>query len=232
MDEIKPITMPGTHERFFAFFSKKAEPVDQRVLDLGAGHGAFSQRLYDLGYDVSACDLFPELFKFGKIECKKVNITEAFPYPDNAFDLVIAIEVSEHILDHEVFFMEVNRILAPGGKLYISTPNIMSMKSRIRFLFRGFFYSFKPLEQANYDGLQHVASLTLDQYNYIAVKHGFGPAEVNIDRVQKTSRWYLVLLLPLIYAYWLIKRFDRMHNQRKLLLGRLLFLTFRSGPAD
>jgi len=72
----------------------------------------------------------------------------------------------------------------------------------------------------------------VDQYNYIAVKHGFGPAEVNIDRVQKTSRWYLVLLLPLIYAYWLIKRFDRMHNQRKLLLGRLLFLTFRSGPAD
>jgi SAM-dependent methyltransferase len=228
MEEIKPITMPGTHERFFAFFRQQSEPLNQKVLDLGAGHGAFSKRLHELGYDVSACDLFPELFRFGEIECRKVDITEAFPYPDNAFDLVIAIEVSEHILDHEVFFGEVNRILKPGGKLYLSTPNIMSMKSRIRFLFRGFFYSFKPLEKGNYDGLQHVASLTLDQYNYIAIKHGFDPAEVNIDRIQKTSRWYLVLLYPIIYLYWVIRRYDPMHNRRKLLLGRLLFLTFRT----
>jgi len=60
-----------------------------------------------------------------------------------------------------------------GGKFYVSTPNILSMKSRFRFLFRGFPYAFKPLVMNQHDGMQHVASLSLNQYNYLALKHGF-----------------------------------------------------------
>ncbi|NNE54950.1 MAG: class I SAM-dependent methyltransferase [Flavobacteriales bacterium] len=226
MDEIKPIAMPGTHEKFMEFFKRQDESTDQRILDLGAGHGAFTKKLNDMGYNMFACDLFPEIFQYDKIECKKVDITQHFPYDDNAFDMVIAVEVSEHILDHENFFAEISRILKPEGKLYLSTPNILSLKSRMRFLFRGFFYSFNPLEITNYDGLQHVASRTLDQYNYIAVKHGFREAEFDIDRKQSTSRWLLVLLTPAMFVYKLIKRPDPIHNHRKLLLGRLLFLTY------
>jgi SAM-dependent methyltransferase len=226
MAEIQPITMPGLHQKFLKFFEQKAEPTTLKVLDMGAGHGAFSKRLYDMGYDVSACDLFPEIFQFDKIECKKVDITNAFPYPDNTFDLVIAIEVSEHILDHETFFNESSRILKPNGRLYISTPNILSMKSRVRFLFSGFFYSFNPLQMDNYDGLQHVASLTLDQYNYVAIKNNFGAAEYDIERKQSTSKWLLFLLFPIIYIYPRLKKIEKIHNQQKLLLGRVLFLTF------
>jgi len=228
MEEIKPITMPGVHKRFLEFFERKSEPTNLKVLDMGAGHGAFTEKLYDIGYDVNACDLFPHLFKFDKIECKKADITKSLPYPDNTFDLVIAIEVSEHILDHEIFFSETSRILKPNGKLYISTPNILSMKSRMRFIFSGFFYSFNPLELKNYDGLQHVASRTLDQYNYLAVKYKFKPAEFDIDRKQSTSRWLLFFLSPALFIYKKIKKIDNMHNHRKLLLGRLLFLTFKN----
>lgn len=227
MEEIKPITMPGIHKKFLEFFIKKSEPVKLKVLDLGAGHGALTKKLFDMGYDVHACDLFPELFQFDKVECKKVDITDTFPYPDNTFDLVIAIEVSEHVLDHEIFFSETSRILKPNGKFYISTPNILSMKSRIRFLFGGFFYSFKQLELENYDGLQHVASLTLDQYNYLAVKNRFKPAEFEIDRKQSTSQWLLFILFPAIFIYQMNKK-DNIHNHRKLLTGRLLFLTFKN----
>jgi 2-polyprenyl-3-methyl-5-hydroxy-6-metoxy-1,4-benzoquinol methylase len=156
MSDIKPITMPGTHQRFLEFFRGKAEPTSLKVLDMGAGHGAFSQKLYEMGYDVQACDLFPELFEFDKIGCTKADITKPFPYTDNTFDLIIAIEVSEHIIDHEVFFSECSRILKPGGKLYITTPNVLSLKSRIRFLLSGFMLAFNPLELKNYDGLQHV----------------------------------------------------------------------------
>ena len=229
MDGIEPITMPGVHQRFLKYFLEQAEPVGQKVLDLGAGRGAFTQKLYELGYDVHACDLFPEIFRFDKVECKKVDITDKYPYADDSFDLVIGIEISEHITDHETFFSETSRILKPDGKLYISTPNILSMKSRMRFLFRGFPYGFKPLERGNYDGLQHVASLSLDQYNYIAVKNHFRPAEYDIDRKQSTSRLLLFLLSPVFYINQVVKRVDRIHNSRKLLLGRLLFLTFRNG---
>ena len=228
MPEIKPITMPGTHQRFLEFFKKQQEPVSQKVLDMGAGHGAFSQRLYDMGYDVHACDLFPEIFEFDKVSCTKVDITKPFPYPDNTFDMIIAIEVSEHIADHEIFFSESSRILKPGGTLYITTPNILSMKSRIRFLFTGFFLAFNPLQLNNYDGLQHVASLTLDQYNYIAVKNNFQTAQLEIDRKQSTSKWVLFFLFPLVWLYPRVKKIDRKHNHPKLLLGRLLFLKFKN----
>lgn len=228
MTEIKPITMPGTHQRFLKFFRQKEEPVSMKVLDMGAGHGAFSQKLYEMGYQVYACDLFPQLFQFSPVECAKVDITRPFPYPDNFFDLIIAIEVSEHIIDHENFFSESGRILKSDGKLYITTPNILSLKSRMRFLFSGFLQAFKPLELKNYDGLQHVASLTLDQYNYVAVKNSFQTAELNIDREQSTSKWWLVFLFPCLWLYPRIKKISTMHNQRKLLLGRLLFLIFRN----
>ncbi|MDD3875308.1 MAG: class I SAM-dependent methyltransferase [Bacteroidales bacterium] len=221
MQNIKPIAMPGTHEKFLEFFIKESHPQSYKILDLGAGHGAFTQKLFNLGYDMSACDLFPEAYEFDKVPCVKADITTNLPFSDNYFDMVIAIEVSEHVLDHEKFFAEVNRILKKGGKFYISTPNILSMKSRMKFLMGGFFHSFGKLDLNKYDGLQHVASISLDQYNYIAVKNGFDKARVEIDRKQSSSQWLYVILFPL-----LVFNKTSFHNQKKLLLGRLLFLTF------
>ncbi len=224
--KIVPIAMPGTHQNFLKYFKKQSIGKDVKILDLGAGHGAFTKTLFEMGYSVEACDLFPEHFYYEEIKCAKVDITEPFPYSDGCFDVVIAIEVSEHILDHENFFAEICRILKPGGKLFISTPNILSMKSRLRFMFRGFYYSFNPLEMQNYDGLQHIASMTLDQYNYCAVKHGFHKAEYAIDKEQKSSRWLLVLFYPWMWLYGKLKSVNQMHNDYRLLVGRILFLQF------
>ena len=102
----------------------------------------------------------------------------------------------------------------------------------MRFLFSGFFYSFKRLEPGNEDGLQHIASLTLDQYNYLAVKNGFKPAEVEIDLKQRSSRGWLLFLFPALFIYRKIKKIDNVHNHPKLLLGRLLFLTFQNDKQD
>jgi SAM-dependent methyltransferase len=185
-----------------------------------------------MGHHMQACDLFPNHFRFPEVLCDKVDITKSFPYPDHAFDRVIAVEVTEHILDHETFFSEVNRILRPGGLLYVSTPNVVSMRSRIRFLFRGFLFAFNPLEMDNYNGRQHVASLSLDQYNYLAVKHGFEQAEFDIDRKQRTSQWLRILYLPLMFITQKLKGYSKMHNQKNLLLGRLLFMVFRKENKD
>lgn len=224
--------MPGTHQSFLKYFKKNSFSTDKKILDLGAGHGAFTKRLHDMGYDVAACDLFPEIFQFDEIECKKVDITQKFPYPDNSFDIVIAVEVSEHIIDHEVFFRELSRILKPEGQLLLSTPNILSIKSRFRFLFTGFFYSFIPLEMTNYNGLQHVASLTLDQYNYVSVKNGFKKAKVDIDREQSTSRWLYFLLFPVMWFNSKARNVSSLHNKKKLLYGRLLFLRFDNNKTE
>ena len=226
MEAIRPIAMPGIHGRFLEFFKAQGIEPPARILDVGAGHGAFTKVLYEMGYQVEACDLFPEIFHYDQVECKKVDITQEFPYESDRFDAVIAVEVLEHILDHENFFGEVQRILKPKGAFFASTPNILSLKSRMRFLLRGFYYSFKPLELENYDGLQHVVSRTLDQFNYIAIKHGFKAAQVGIDRKQSTSQWLLILLYPFIWLNKLIKGASQIHNRIPLLTGRVLFLRF------
>jgi len=222
----RPITMPGVHKRFLKFFTDKSEPKGLKILDVGAGEGALTQKLFDMGYQMQACDFSPETFKFSPLKCDRVDITRSFPYKDSSFDRVLAVEVTEHILDHENFFSEINRILKPGGKLYISTPNILSMKSRFRFLFRGFPFGFNPLNMSQYDGMQHVASLSIDQYNYLAIKHGFREAELGIDKKQSTSRWLRILFLPLMVFSRTIKKYSSLHNQKDLLLGRLLFMVF------
>ena len=224
--DLRPITMPGVHTRFLKFFSEKSEPIGLKILDVGAGEGALTQKLYHMGYNMFACDFSPESFKFDEVSCDGVDITGPFPYEDSSFDRVLAVEVTEHILDHENFFSEINRILKPGGKLYISTPNILSMKSRFRFLFRGFPYGFNPLNMSKDDGMQHLASLSFDQYNYLAIKHGFREAELGIDRKQSTSRWLRALFLPLMILSRAVKKYSSLHNQKDLLLGRLLFLVF------
>jgi hypothetical protein len=100
------------------------------------------------------------------------------------------------------------------------------MKSRVRFLFKGIPYGFKPLNMRQYDGMKHVASLSLDQYNYLAIKHGFNEAEVGIDRFQSTSRWLPFILLPAMLISRSSKKYIPQHNQKDLLLERLLFMVF------
>jgi SAM-dependent methyltransferase len=228
MQEILPIAMPGTHSSFLKYFLTENIPTHLKILDVGAGHGAFTKKLYELGYNVNACDLFPEEFQYDKVQCDRVDITQEFPYPDNEFDIAIAIEVSEHIHDHKMFFNELNRILKPGGKLYISTPNILSLKSRFRFLSCGFFYSFTELDKNNYNGLQHIGSLTYDQYHYLAIECKFLKPIIEIDKAQSTSKWLYYLIFPFFRLIAKISKFPKAHNFRKLLLGRLLFLSFQN----
>lgn len=225
MGEVKPIAIPGIHQRFLKHFLASEERKDIKILDVGAGHGAFSKKLYEMGYEVEACDLFPEIFYYDKITCKKADLTQPLPYEDNQFEAIIAIEVMEHILDHEVFFREVKRILKPGGKLYISTPNILSLKSRMRFLLSGFYYSFKPLDLYNNDGLQHIAALTKDQYHYLGIRAGLQLVDVSYDRAQSTSKW-LMFLYPFLWLQTKQQKIRPIHNTRTLLLGRIVFLTF------
>jgi SAM-dependent methyltransferase len=56
---------------------------------------------------------------------KYVGDCSILPYPDDYFDLVTANMVAEHVADPAVFASEVARVLAPGGRFVLHTPNLL-----------------------------------------------------------------------------------------------------------
>ena len=226
------MAVPGVHEKFLPFFLRCVGPArPQRVLDVGAGQGALAQRLHQAGFAVSACDSAPENFRVPGIECRRVDLAGPLPYADRQFDALLAVELTEHLLDHATFFSECARVLSPGGKLFLSTPNILSLKSRLRFLLTGFHYSFDPLDPARHDGLQHVTARPLDQYDYLARRHGLQLLEIGYD-IPQYSSLALLWLWPLLWLSSLYLRTDFWrHNALTLLLGRKLFVVFEKPGA-
>ena len=112
--------------------------------------------------------------------------------------LPVAVEVLEHIDGHAGFFHEVARILKPGGLFLFTTPNILSLKSRIQFLFTGSFYSFGLLEPFTDDPIhQHISPFTMNRYAWMLSQHGLSIHRVATDKVQ-TSSLLLSLLVPFI----------------------------------
>lgn len=228
MEKVVPIAMPGIHEKFHSYLKKVLKHYSHpRILEIGAGHGAFTKLLHDDGFEVTASDLYPEHFYFDRVKCHKVDITRPLPFEDHSFDIIIAVEVMEHVHDHGVFFSEAGRVLKPGGRLLFSTPNILSLKSRLMFLFSGFFYSFGAIDHGCSDGLQHISSLTCDQYRNLGVRSHLVLTDVSADKKQRSSALWYCLLYPLIRLYCLIRHIDhRLHNTHVLLVGRILFMNF------
>lgn len=101
------------------------------VLDVGCGRGYGSILLYENGAKkVIGIDNNPQVVtEAKKMSQGKENIDFMFiaglPWQlsDNSFDVVIALEVIEHVDDDGLFLAEIRRILRSGGFLAISTPN-------------------------------------------------------------------------------------------------------------
>jgi SAM-dependent methyltransferase len=109
-----------------------------RLLDLGCGFGRHAYEALRRGGHVVACDLSTtELVEVRGLMGAMAEVGEAppdglaacvtadatrLPYPDNAFDRIIASEVMEHIADDEGVLVELHRVLAPGGTLAVTVP--------------------------------------------------------------------------------------------------------------
>ena len=116
-------------------------------LDIGPGHGNLIKLLRKEGsFITSACDYTADLMTLDDVKVDIVDLnTQKLPYQDNAFDLVTCTEVIEHIEHYREALREMHRVLKPSGVLVVTTPNILNIKSRLRFLFFGFYNLFGPL---------------------------------------------------------------------------------------
>lgn len=172
-------------------------------LDIGAGHGDLI-RLLRKQFNVtsSACDYTHTLMTLPDVKVSVANLnTQGLPYDDQAFDLVTCTEVIEHLEHYRYTLREMYRVLKPGGTLVLSTPNILNLKSRIRFLIFGFYNLFGPLH-FHEDNLHstggHINPVSVFFLAHSLVDSGFEQIEVSIDKKQGTSwLWLCILYLPI-----------------------------------
>lgn len=153
-----------------------------KVLELGAGHGKVGRSLHELGARVVAVDLRrPE---------------ESFPYPyleddlDDSFaervlaaqqgpsDVVVALDVIEHLKRPERSLQEIRRALRPGGRLVASTGNVAYLPVRGMLALGQFNYGKKGILDLTHQRLFTVRSFcrTLEGEGFrVESVEGFGP---------------------------------------------------------
>jgi len=115
-----------------------AEPgVD--VLDVGCGAGnSYAPELARrtgsyVGVDVSE-NAVAQARRAG-LDARAIDDAASLPFPDASFDLVICIEVLEHLLSPDGAAAEIRRVLRPGGRLVASTPNLAYWRMRANAVF-------------------------------------------------------------------------------------------------
>jgi SAM-dependent methyltransferase len=97
---------------------------DSMALDLGAGSGLVSQMHFrGICRNVCGLDPVPEVLANQHLDCAKIGSGEDIPWADDAFDLVFADNVLEHLEKPARVFAEVRRVLRPGGVFLVKTPN-------------------------------------------------------------------------------------------------------------
>jgi SAM-dependent methyltransferase len=99
-----------------------------RLLDVGCGNGEFLQRMRELGWNVAGHDLDPQAVNV--VRALGIEVVGGPLAPDafrEPFDAITLHHVIEHVHDPVEVLAACRALLAPGGTLWIATPNAESM---------------------------------------------------------------------------------------------------------
>lgn len=151
---------------------------------------------------------------------------DKFPYDDATFDVVLACEIIEHLPNDPMhMLMECNRVLKPGGRVVMTTPNITSYRS-LHAILNGYPpYIYNKFSSNN--GGRHVKEYAPREFDMILPKAGFSVESLQTRNVWADSE-------PGV-SYW--SRYRSTHNILKSLgsplklRGEDIFVTgIKQGP--
>ena len=132
------------------------------------------------------------------LRCEQADLEGSIQTPNSCFDYVVCVEGIEHVVDRHHTLQELRRVLKPGGRLLLTTPNLMSLRGRLAFALAGqralksyidehtSVWGHSPDGQRMYHG--HAFLLTYFQIRYSLWHSGF-----RIRRL-RPSNWSLTSL--------------------------------------
>ena len=172
-------------------------------LDMGAGWGHFIQHLRTRLPHLKSCalDYNPSHFPLADVPIAHADFNcDRLPFRDAQFDLVTCTEVFEHLENFRHATREAARVLKPGGLFVVSTPNVLSLKSRWAYLTRGFFTYFDPLPPKDdtniYPGQRHITAIPFFYLAHALLDAGLTKVQVRADKTQRSSAFWALLLKP------------------------------------
>jgi SAM-dependent methyltransferase len=178
-----------------------------RILDVGCGRGFFLGQMAAiyrergwpiegnlLGVDIDLAD-----YQANDVPAQQIDVNQKLPFADATYDVVLAIEVFEHTRAPYLLMQDIARLLAPGGRILLSVPNVMHALSRLSFLASGHYYMYPtPSSRMENAGrlCGHVSPLPLQYWHYGLRTAGFTNITCHIDRVKKGAALAALLLWP------------------------------------
>ncbi|MFH1236305.1 MAG: class I SAM-dependent methyltransferase [Parcubacteria group bacterium] len=166
----------GRRKIFLSALRRSVHTHDASVLDVGCGPGGNLPLLATFGR-VTGLDMHADaVSRAKKLAYEKVIQADAMhmPFTDGMFDMVAAVDIIEHVDDDAGLIRELNRVLKPGGILFITTAAFPFLWSRL-------------------DDLSHHRRRYTRTSLMVAVK------SVGVDTL--LMRYYNVWLFPLIAAF-------------------------------
>ena len=210
----------GIHEAVFDSFLKLNLEKKSSILILGAGAGAFDQRLIDHGYkNITSTELILENYL-----AKGVNLTEFDLNRDfsslGKFDCIIALEIIEHLENQFHFIKCVKNCLKDKGVFYLSTPNVESTFSRAKFFMLGRLHFFGKGELYGTGHItpifNHVLKFNLDKHNLKIEKYFTnGNVWTRLFRKQR-------LLIPVYFVFYFFSFFTKNRNNFDINLYKII----------
>ena len=193
-----------------------------RFADIGAGAGRHSFEALRRGADVTAVDLdevamkdvglmFEAMAGAGQVPeggraRAEVEDILRLPYPDGAFDCVLASEILEHVTADDEAIIELVRVLAPGGTLAVTVP---------RWLPERICWALSAEYHANEGG--HIRIYRADQLQRKLVEAGLRPTHRHHAHALHSPFWWLKCAVgvrreshPLVTAYHRLLVWDMM----------------------
>jgi SAM-dependent methyltransferase len=149
-----------------AILDLAGDVAGRRVLDAGCGSGPLSAALRDRGAVVSGFDSSVGMLELARrrlgpgADLRLADLGGPLPYPDGAFDDVIACLVLHYLQDWTAPLAELRRVLRPGGRLIVAVdhPFAITLGEREAGRKPDYFATVSRTEEWNIDG--HTALLT------------------------------------------------------------------------
>lgn len=151
---------------------------NQRILDVGCASGLLGAQLKSNGNFVYGIDSDVSQLKIASKQLdvvKRIDITKPNPNLPRDFDVIIFADVLEHIYDPAAALKEFCQLLAPGGQIVISLPNIACINVRLGLLLGQFNYQdYGVLDKT------HIRFFTLKSARELVEKASFKIIKIDV----------------------------------------------------